>query len=347
MSCGGRAARTKTTRSVILLACAAAGVAACTSGAPPAAPHVARRPTAAASSAASPPLAAGTLGVRGSFLVGTRRMTFIEPPHAGPTGEQLGRRVLATVIRYPLARPVQAGRPAHGRFPLLVFAPGFTECPGPYGHLLQAWASAGYVVAGISFPRTDCHVGAAAYEADLVNQPADMSYVITRLLAMSGRPGDLFSGLLNSHQVAAAGQSDGGDTVAALAAASCCADHRLVAAAVLSGAEWPPMPGRYFAGPAPPMIFVQGSADTINPPWTSKQLYRADSPRARFYLDLFGASHTIPYFGTDPVERLVARVTLAFFDRYVLGKPEAAAVMAADGDVPGRAKLASAGQPPP
>jgi hypothetical protein len=32
------------------------------------------------------------------------------------------------------------------------------------------------------------------------------------------------------------------------------------------------MPGRYFAHRAPPMLFVQGSADRVNPPWTSVQL---------------------------------------------------------------------------
>lgn len=65
-----------------------------------------------------------------------------------------------------------------------------------------------------------------------------MSYVLTRLLALSARPGDPFSGLLDPREVGAAGQSDGGDTVAALAANTCCTDRRLKAAAVLSGAEW-------------------------------------------------------------------------------------------------------------
>jgi hypothetical protein len=78
-----------------------------------------------------------------------------------------------------------------------------------------------------------------------------------------------FSGLLDPNEVGAAGQSDGGDTVAALAANTCCTDRRLKAMAVLSGAEWPPMPGRYFSAGAPPMLFTQGSADTINPPWTA------------------------------------------------------------------------------
>jgi dienelactone hydrolase len=274
-------------------------------------------------------------------------VVFTEPAQAGVGGRRLGTRQLATLVRYPLARPVRAGRPARGRFPLLVFAPGFMQCAGPYSDLLQTWASAGYVVAAVDFPRTDCRVGAAADEADLVNQPADMSYVISGLLALSARPHGIFSGLLDSSEVAVAGQSDGGDTVAALAANACCADRRLVAAAVLSGAEWPPMPGRYFAHRAPPMLFVQGSADTVNPPWTSVQLYHADPGRARFYLDLFGATHTVPYVGTNRVERLVTRVTLAFFNRYVLRLPGAAAAMSRYGNVRGKAHLASAGRPPP
>jgi predicted dienelactone hydrolase len=115
-----------------------------------------------------------------------------------------------TQVWYPRARG-----PA-GPFPLLMFALGFLQCGGAYSDLLQAWASAGYVVAAVNFPRTSCHLGAEAYETDLVNQPQDMSYVLTRLLALSARPGDSFSGLLDPHEVGAAGQSDGGDIVAAL-----------------------------------------------------------------------------------------------------------------------------------
>ena len=288
------------------------------------------------------PATAAAVGGDGSYQTAERQVIFTEPAHAGPADQYLGQRTLVTQIWYPRTRG-----PA-GPFPLLLFAPGFLQCSGAYSHLLQAWASAGYVVAAVNFPRTNCHLGTEAYEADLVNQPMDMSYVLTRLLALSSRPGDSFSGLLDPHEVGAAGQSDGGDTVAALAANTCCTDPRLKAVAVLSGAEWPPMPGRYFPGGAPPMLFTQGSADEINPPWASLQLYRADDAGARYYLDLFGASHLIPYEGTNPVERLTARVTLAFFDRYVLGQPDALETMTRDGNVTGTAALVSGGgQPPP
>jgi fermentation-respiration switch protein FrsA (DUF1100 family) len=286
---------------------------------------------------------AAAVGVSGQFKVAERRVVFAEPAHTGAAGVALGPRRLVTEIRYPLA----PAREPRGGYPLLLFAPGFQQCGRPYAPLLRSWASAGYVVATVDFPRTDCQVGAQAYEPDLVNQPADMSYVLTRLLALDAQPHDLFSGLINGQEVAATGQSDGGDTVAALAANPCCLDHRVKAVAVLSGAEWPPMPGRYFARGAPPMLFVQGTADTVNPPWTSLQLYQQDPNPVRYYLDLFGADHLIPYWGVDPVEQIVARVTLAFFDRYVLRQARALATMTRDGNVHGTAALTIGGQPPP
>ena len=92
------------------------------------------------------------------------------------------------------------------------------------------------------------------------------------------------------------------------------------------------------------MLFTQGSADTINPPGCSVVMYRADPGRDRYYLDLFGASHTIPYWGSNAYEKTVASVTTAFFDRYLLGRDKAGRAMRRDGTVPGLAALYSAGQ---
>src|SRR5579859_5244159 len=307
-------------------------------------------PATSASAVRDKPVSAGPArspGAPGRYRVGERQLVLAEPAHLGVTAQHLGERSLLTVIRYPAARSASGSWAAGGPFPLVMFAPGFQQCSSTYENLLQAWVSAGYVVASVDFPRTSCQVAATAYEPDLVNQPGDVSYVLGQLLALSARPGDFFSGRLNPREVAAAGQSDGGDTVAALGANSCCQDHRLKAVAVLSGAEWPPMPGRYFPGGAPPMLFAQGSADTINPPWTSVQLYRSDQASSRYYLDLFGADHMIPYTGDNQVERLVARVTLAFFARYLLGDKAALNTITRTADSSGIAALDSGGRLPP
>jgi predicted dienelactone hydrolase len=230
-------------------------------------------------------------------------------------------------------------------FPLIVFAPGYTQCSNSYGALLRQWASAGYVVAAVNFPRTNCHV-ASPDESDLVNQPADLAYVIRQLSQLSGRASGTLAGLINTSRVAIAGHSDGGDTVAAMAAMSCCRYPRLRAAIVLAGAEWPAFAGTWFRAPTAPMLFVQGTADTINPPAASMQMYEADRTGSRYYLQLAGADHLRPYEGVNPPEPIVARVTIGFLDHYLAGDGVPISAIRRAGEVAGVSLLVSGGRLP-
>jgi hypothetical protein len=177
----------------------------------------------------------------------------------------------------------------------------------------------------------------------MLNQPHDMSYAITRMLRLNRAKHGLFSRLINSKQIGVAGQSDGGDTVAAIAANTCCTDRRVRAVAVESGSVWGPMRGQYFTSRfvshPMPILFSQGSADTVNLPGCSVNLYYLDKARPNFYLDLIGASHTGPYWGINRFEQIVARVSLAFFNRYLLEHARAGAAMQKQGNVPGLAAL--------
>lgn len=312
-------------------------------GQPAGSPALASAPAAGASPAAPQPAVRLPVGKIGSYAVTDRSLVLVDR-----SGARAGRpRILPTLVRYPVipASARAAGRLARGQFPLVVFAPGYLQCERSYRWLLRAWASAGYVVAAVEFPRTNCRV-ASPDEADLANQPADVGFAIRRLLAASGRPRGALSGLLNPAAIAVAGHSDGGDTVAALAANTCCVDRKVSAAVVLAGAEWPPLGGSYFAGRSPPVLFVQGSADNINIPADSQQMYRADTTGPRFYLDLFGAGHLTPYEGRGPPEPIVARVTTDFLDRYLAGQRAAGAAMRRAGDVAGLAVLARGGSLP-
>jgi dienelactone hydrolase len=339
---------------MLTVACSAAGPV----QAHPASPAAAGR---TASSVPGRRPAKPQIGVIGNYAVGGRTIRLVEAAHAGPGGARIGRRVLRTLIWYPEARTgaaagasggaapaaPAAARPASGPFPLIAFAPGYLQCGGVYRQLLRTWASAGYVVAVLTFPRTNCDLGAAADEADLVNQPADVSWLISQLISDSARRRGWLSGLINQARIAVAGHSDGGDTVAAVAADTCCQDHRVTGAIVLAGAEWPPLRGRYFPPGSPPMLFVQGSADPINPPGASLQLYQADTAGPRYYLDVFGAGHLTPYEGDTAQERLVARVTIKFLDRFIAGQHGPRSAMARMANGSGQAALVSGGRLPP
>src|SRR5690349_10222493 len=116
------------------------------------------------------------IGAIGGYQVATLslRLTDRSRPGARP-------RVLPTAVWYPAHGPAASAGPARGPFPLVVFAPGYLQCARSYRPLLSAWASAGYVVAAPDFPLTSCRAPRPD-EDDLVNQPSDMAFVISRLV---------------------------------------------------------------------------------------------------------------------------------------------------------------------
>ena len=237
-----------------------------------------------------------------------------------------GHRSLYTEIWYP------AVQQASTQFPMIVFAPGYMECGGAYAPLLRAWATAGYVVASVNSPVTSCKNGPQPNENDIVNQPADLSFVLSQLL---GPRSGAIPVPVDPAEVAAAGQSDGGDTAAALASSSCCTDHRFGAVAVLSGQDWIYAAGMNFTGRGPAMLFTQGTADNENAPATSWHLYQTDRPGAKYYLRLLGADHLGPYTKVNQYENAVVRVSVAFFDHYLLHLPGTLGTLSRAGNVPG------------
>jgi pimeloyl-ACP methyl ester carboxylesterase len=204
-----------------------------------------------------------------------------------------------------------------GRAPLIVFGHGYAVTPTPYTLLLKAWAQAGYVVAAPVFPLENANAPGGPNESDLPNQPADMSRVISSLQSPQSPKARMIASRTDLHRVAVAGQSDGGDTALA-AAYGPQRDPRIGAAVILSGAEDPF--AAHFAMPAdgPPLLAVQGTADTINPPPQTYSFFQ-DAARPKYLLKLLGASHLPPY--TEPGHDLtmVEHVTLAFLNRYLKG----------------------------
>jgi len=173
----------------------------------------------------------------GSFPVETRKL-------------QLSRgkdRPLPTTVWYPAT--------GDGPFPVIVFSHGLTARPGDYADLLTRWARAGFVVAAAAYPHTSARV--ADFDVmDLLRQPADASYVLTRVLALDGRSGDPLEGRLEKDHVAAAGHSAGGITTLGMLSGP--RDDRLAAAVVLAGRQ---LLAGNFTGSAVPVFFVHGRLD--------------------------------------------------------------------------------------
>ena len=227
---------------------------------------------------------------------------------------------------------------AAGPFPLIVFAHGFAVTPATYFRLLRAWARAGYVVAAPVFPLENAHAPGGPNESDLVNQPRDMSVVISRMLATDANHHALLHGMLTPRRIAVSGQSDGGVTALAVAYDRLDLDSRVRAAVILSGAQ---IPGGGVLQPGPPLLATQGTADSVNAPRNTDALFGA-AGRPKYLLRLVGAGHLAPYTIQQPQLTIVERVTIAFLDRYLKGARGALARMTSAAHRPGVAVLLGA-----
>ncbi len=240
-----------------------------------------------------------------SYAVGLRVLRFVDTSRSIVLEGKSEPRTLLTEVRYPaLGSPgatdvydAPAAR-VDGPFPLVVFGHGFDVAPAQYAPLLQSWAHAGYVVAAPTFPGENPAVPGGPNESDLVNQPGDMRFVISRMLAESAGSGPL-SGLLDPSRIAVAGHSDGGDTALAVAYDSRFRAPHVGAAIVLSGAEIPAEGEFVFPTGGPPLLATQGTADTVNLPSATNAFFEAaHSPK--YLLSLLGAEHLPPYTQQGP-----------------------------------------------
>lgn len=240
-----------------------------------------------------------------------------------------------------------SGTPDRGSapFPLVVFSPGFDIDPLIYAPLLQAWASAGYVVAEPVYPGTVAQAGPVD-RLDAINDPTELRTVLTVLLHESATPHSKLSGLVNPAQLAVAGHSDGGDVSLALATSTCCRDVRIKAAIILSGAEWTIFDTGYYGSGSPPLLVTQGTADQTNPASCSQQLYDG-APQPRYFLSLLNSHHLPPYSQVGPALSVVQAVTIDFLDGYVRGVASRLSSLGSDANVNGVSQLVAGAQSVP
>jgi dienelactone hydrolase len=281
-----------------------------------------------------------------SFAVGLRVLRLVDSSRTIRLAHGRSEpRTLVTYVRYPaLGAPGQTDVPdapaasSGGAFPLVVFGHGFAVTPGIYARLLQSWARAGYVVAAPVFPLENADAPGGPRESDLGNQPGDVSFVISGMLAAAGAPGGPLTGLLDPAHIAVAGQSDGGETALAAAYSRKLRDPRIGAAVILSGAEMSGVGGFDFSPGGPPLLAAQGTADTINQPRFTDAFFKL-APRPKFLLRLLGAQHLPPYTSQQPQLAIVERTTIAFLDLYFKHMSGALQRLVSAGRVRGKSAL--------
>ncbi len=226
--------------------------------------------------------------------------------------------------------------PGPGPFPLIVHAHGYGGSKAKFSQLLTGWARAGFVVVAPNFPRTND--GAAdKTPADIANQPADVSFVLSQVLALA-----TVGPRIDPSRIGLSGLSLGGGTAEAVLFNTCCRDRRFVAgllmsstpAATFAGGTWD------FAAGLPTLVFA-GTADEAIP--YDKQVTNFGGLAGpKWLVTLEGGHHASPYEDApDPHDPVVQHVTLDFWQATLGHDAAAQRRLADDATSPGLAHVES------
>jgi dienelactone hydrolase len=212
----------------------------------------------------------------------------------------------------------------------------------PYLSALRPWVRRGYAVAAPTFPLSRGTAPGGPSLADYEEQPADVSFVLDRVLRLAHRKRSGLRQTIGSRRIGAVGHSLGAVTTLALAANRCCRDRRVDAGVAWAPADLPfPGGASFSARRAPPLMFVHGTADATYP--ASVSLYgRASRPKA--FVTLVNGPHipNIPPW-VDPT----VKSTVDFLDGFLKRDRRAFKRLATHANVPGAASLQAAGLPRP
>jgi len=283
--------------------------------------------------------------------VGVVTETFVDesrptPAHLGVAG--LPTRTLVTTIWYPAEGtptptpvPGATADQSGGPYPLIVFGHGLGGTPQYYEALLTRWAAAGYVVAAPLFPLTHAGTPGGLDQDDQFNQPADVRFVVTSMLAANAETAGPLHGMVSPAEIGVSGQSDGAVTALALLN-SCCADGRVKAVEVISGDPETYPHGQYRYSGNPPTLIAHGTVDPLLPYNQMVSFFNMmTGPKA--FLSMAGADHT-DYLTPGKWFDSFLLTTVDFWQAHLLGSQEAAEHLLTDGQ-PGVTVVYSAPAP--
>jgi dienelactone hydrolase len=204
---------------------------------------------------ASDSISAQWLGA-GPYRVGQTDFTFIDSSR--PTAENRGvpgspERRFPTTVWYPLE--------FSGDSPLIIHSHGILSSRSEMPYLMELLASHGYVVAATDYPLTSGSTAGGANATDVINQPADISFLIDSILALEGdnKP---FASSIDTSRIGLSGYSLGGLTTYLATYHPRLRDPRISAAVAIAGPSAAFAP-EYFTHSSAPALAIAGTADAL------------------------------------------------------------------------------------
>jgi dienelactone hydrolase len=222
-----------------------------------------------------------------------------------------------------------------GPFPLILFSHGLSGHPEKFTKLFSVWADAGFAIAAPAFPLTNSHAkNTNSNVADVGQQPADVSFVLDKVLALDQQPGSRLFHAIDARKIGAGGLSLGGLTTYMLVYDKCCRDQRITAAAVLDGFRTGiPLDGHV------PLLIAHSDTDPTLPYSDAKEAFAAAKAPA-WFMTLHGASHATQWENdVTAFDHIAEKATTDFWDATLDQNAQAFARLQRDATVPGLSSI--------
>ncbi|MEP5568322.1 MAG: hypothetical protein ABJN62_10845 [Halioglobus sp.] len=179
---------------------------------------------------------------------------------------------------------------AQGPFPLIVYSHGFSSTRDGGAYLAEQLASMGYVVVAVNYPLTYFEAPGGPNPRDVVNQPADISFLIDSLLQQSETSGDPLEGMIDETRIGATGISLGGMTTALVSFHPEMRDPRIRAALSIAGPT-AVFKKSFFQHADLPFLMLAGDIDALVP-YPTNAAPVLDKVQASQLVTLTAGSHT-------------------------------------------------------
>ncbi len=153
---------------------------------------------------------------------------------------------------------------AQGPYPLVVYSHGFSSTRDGGTYLAEQLASLGYVVVAVDYPLTNFAAPGGPNVKDVVNQPADVSFLIDSLVAQGKTPGHQLEGMVDESRVGVTGLSLGGMTTALVSFHPEMRDPRIGAALSIAGPT-AVFKDSFFSHAQLPFLMLAGDIDALVP----------------------------------------------------------------------------------
>lgn len=179
---------------------------------------------------------------------------------------------------------------AGGPFPLVVYSHGFMSTWEGGAYLAQHLASLGYVVVSVNYPLTTFAAPGGPDPMDVVNQPADISFIIDSLFQRSTTAGDALQGMVDEARIGVMGISLGGMTTALVTFHPEMRDSRIGAALSIAGPT-AIFKEQFFSYAQVPFMMLAGDIDAMVP-YSSNAAPVIDKIPGSELVTLASGSHT-------------------------------------------------------